>query len=225
MRKKIVIGHRGAPSIRIENSLEGVVEALKLGVDGVEVDVRVTKEDIPIAFHDQTTLRILGLDKLVNEMELDDLRCMSKIRGFTIPTIEDLLTIISDRTILVLDVKEWRAVEALTKLLGRLSSREVIIASFDHRIPLSIKGCIPWVKAGFILPLRPLSLSRITCEDVDCIFVKKDYIDRELLEEAFSLSLDVYAWVVNDKEEAEKLWTLGVHGIVTDMPEIFVAGD
>ncbi|MEM4576509.1 MAG: glycerophosphodiester phosphodiesterase [Candidatus Nezhaarchaeales archaeon] len=224
MRKKIVIGHRGAPSIKFENSLEGVVEALKLGVDGVEVDVRTTKEGIPIAFHDQTTSRILGIDKPVNEIGLDEIRCMGKIRGFTIPTIGGLLTVVSAETILVLDVKEWRAVEMLADLLRHLSNRKIIIASFDHRIPLTIKKAVPWVKAGLILSLRPLSLSRITCENVDCVFVKKDYIDCELLEEATSLGLDIYAWVVNDKEEAERLWSLGVCGVVTDTPQLFAIG-
>ena len=87
-----------------------------------------------------------------------------------------------------------------------------------------MKANVSWVKAGLIVSLRPLSASRLISDEVDCLFLRKDYVDGELIREVLDLGLDIYVWVVNDKVEAEKFWSLGVHGIVTDKPQLFVSG-
>lgn len=222
MRNKLVIGHRGAPSIKVENSLEGVVEALKLGVDGVEVDVRATKDGSLVAFHDQSLSRILGVNKLVSEVEFDYLRILGLARGFTVPTIEEVVGVVAGKAMIVLDVKELKAVKGLIGLLKGVERGEVVVSSFDHRIPLMVKREASFVEAGIILSARPLSLSRLLHEEVDHLFLKKDYVDLELLEEARDLGVSVHAWVVNDEEEAKRLWSMGVRGIVTDVPQLLV---
>jgi len=224
LRSRLVIGHRGAPSIKVENSLEGVVEALRLGVDGVEVDVRTTRDGSLVAFHDQSLSRILGVNKLVGEVEFDELRGLGQARGFTVPAIEEVLKAVAGKAMLVLDVKELKAVRGLIELLKGVEEGEVVVSSFDHRIPLMVKREVPFVEAGIILSARPLSLSRLLHEEVSYLFLRRDYVDPELLEEARGLEVSVCAWVVNDKGEAERLWSMGVRGIVTDVPQLFVSG-
>ncbi len=224
MRGKLVIGHRGAPSIMVENSLEGIVEALRLGADGVEVDVRATKDGSLVAFHDRSLLRVLGVNRLVSEVELDELRGLGRTRGFTVPTVEEVLEVVVGKAMIVLDVKELRAVRSLIELLRRDGGGEVVVSSFDHRIPLMVKREVPWAEAGIILSARPLSLSGLLHEEVDHLFLKKDYVDLELLEEAQSFEVPVHAWVVNDEEEAKHLWSMGVCGVVTDAPQLLVSG-
>jgi glycerophosphoryl diester phosphodiesterase len=224
LRSKLVIGHRGAPSIKVENSLEGIVEALRLGVDGVEVDVRTTKDGSLVAFHDKSLSRVLGVDELVSEVKLHELRSMGRAKGFTVPTIEEVMDAVTGKALVVLDVKELRAVKGLMELLKRIGRGEVVVSSFDHRIPLMIKRELPFVEAGIILSARPLSLSRLLHEEIGHLFLKRDYIDPELLEEARGLGVSVHAWVVNDEEEAKCFWSMGVCGIVTDVPQLLVSG-
>jgi len=222
LRSRLVIGHRGAPSLKVENSLEGVVEALRLGVDGVEVDVRATKDGSLVAFHDQSLSRILGVNRLVSEVEFDELRGLGLARGFTVPTIEEVVDVVVGKAMMVLDVKELRAVKGLIELLKRVGRGEVVVSSFDHRIPLMVKSEAPFVEAGIILSARPLSLSRLLHEEVSHLFLKKDYVDLELLEEARDLGVTVHVWVVNNEEEAERLWSMGARGMVTDLPQLLV---
>lgn len=223
MRSRLVIGHRGAPSINVENSLESVVEALRLGVDGVEVDVRTTKDGSLVAFHDKSLWRVLGVDKLVSEVELDELRGLGRAKGFTVPTIEEVVEVVADKAIIVLDVKELRAVRGLVELLSKTGEGEVVVSSFDHRIPLMIKREASFVEAGIILSARPLSLSGLLREEIGHLFLKRDYVDPELLEEARDLGVSVHAWVVNDEGEAERFWSMGVRGVVTDFPQLLVS--
>ena len=224
MRSRLVIGHRGVPSLKVENSLEGIVEALRLGVDGVEVDVRTTKDGSLVALHDQSLSRVLGVNKLVSEVGLDELRSLGSARGFTVPTIEEVVNVVANKAMIVLDVKELKAVGGLIELLKRVGRGEVVVSSFDHRIPLMVKKEVPFVEAGMILSARPLSLSGLLHEEVDHLFLKRDYVDLELLEEARDLGVSVHAWVVNDEREAERLWSMGVRGIVTDVPQLFISG-
>ncbi|RLF08120.1 MAG: hypothetical protein DRJ60_01075 [Thermoprotei archaeon] len=225
MRKGKVIGHRGAPSLKVENSLESIEEALKLNVDGIEVDVRSTKDGVPVAFHDANLSRILKVDKLLVETNLAELKALSKERGFTLPTLHDVLRLVGNKSMAVLDVKEWRVVDTLVKILHSLDDiGSIVVSSFDHRIPLYVKNEVSWVKAGLIVSLRPLSISRLVNDEVDCLFLRRDYADSELISEALDLGLQVYVWVINDKAEAERFWSLGVHGIVTDKPQLFVNG-
>jgi glycerophosphoryl diester phosphodiesterase len=223
LRSELVIGHRGAPSIKVENSLESIVEALRLGVDGVEVDVRATKDGSLVAFHDKSLSRVLGVDKLVSEVELNELRGLGQTRGFTVPTIEGVVEVVAGKALLVLDVKEWRAVKGLIELLRGARGGEVVVSSFDHRIPLMVKREVSFVEAGIILSARPLSLSRLLHEEVGHLFLKRDYVDLELLKEARDLGVSVHVWVVNDEEEAERFWSMGARGVVTDVPQRLVS--
>jgi len=225
LRRGKIIGHRGVPSLKVENSLESIEEALRLKVDGIEVDIRSTRDGVPIAFHDASLSRILKVDKLLSETNFSELKALCKERGFTLPTLHDVLRLVGTKSMLVLDVKEWRVVDALVEAFYSLTGvRDVVISSFDHRIPLRIKKEVSWVKAGLIVSLRPLSISKLVNNNVNCLFLRRDYADVELIREALDLGLQVYVWVVNDKAEAEKFWSLGVHGIVTDKPQLFVNG-
>ena len=55
-----IIGHRGASDDAPENTISSIKEAFKQGADGVEVDVRITKDGKVICMHDKTTLRTTG---------------------------------------------------------------------------------------------------------------------------------------------------------------------
>ncbi|MCS7139822.1 MAG: glycerophosphodiester phosphodiesterase [Candidatus Nezhaarchaeota archaeon] len=222
MKRGKVIAHRGVPSLKVENSLEGIEEALRLRVDGIEVDVRLTKDRIPIAFHDADMLRLFKINKLLKEVSLAEIKALSRRRGFTVPTLSEVLNLVGNKSMIVLDVKEWGVVDLMMRILHSSSAKDIVITSFDHRIPLKVKSEAPWVKVGFIVSFRPLSVSKLITDDVNCLFLKKDYADEELVNEAIDLGLEVYIWVINDVVNAERFWRLGVSGIVTDKPQLFV---
>ncbi|RLF09065.1 MAG: hypothetical protein DRJ62_07350 [Thermoprotei archaeon] len=220
-RARRIIAHRGASGLAPENTLNSIVRALQLGVDGVEVDVRALRDGVPIVFHDASLRRILRDDRMVCEVGLDEMKAMGRKLGLPIPTLREVLRVINGKAMLVIEVKEWRAVNGVVEeLRGTTTAMNVVISSFDHRIPLHIKAEVDWVKAGFIVSLRPLSLSKLVDECVDVVFVRKDYVDEELVREALELGLDLYAWVINDPVEAEEFWRLGVTGVVTDRPDL-----
>ncbi|MEG0260370.1 MAG: glycerophosphodiester phosphodiesterase family protein [Lysinibacillus sp.] len=69
-----VFAHRGASAYELENSLAAFTKARKLGADGIEIDVQLSKDGYPIVFHDQDLLRLAGRNKLVQDCTIDELQ-------------------------------------------------------------------------------------------------------------------------------------------------------
>ncbi|MEM4005488.1 MAG: glycerophosphodiester phosphodiesterase, partial [Desulfurococcaceae archaeon] len=63
-----VIGHRGAPMIYPENTISSIIKAIELKVDGVEVDVRSTWDNVLVLFHDEKLDRLIGVSKYLSEV-------------------------------------------------------------------------------------------------------------------------------------------------------------
>lgn len=64
----LVLGHRGVPEEHQENTMAGFKRVIALGLDGVELDVFLTKDDKLVVFHDLDTERLTGVPGLITEM-------------------------------------------------------------------------------------------------------------------------------------------------------------
>ena len=93
-----VFAHRGASAYALENTLSAFEKAWELGADGVELDIQVSKEGIPIVYHDPQLSRLAGSNKLVNECSLPQLQRFKLGKPWRrffstdkIPTFEEVL--------------------------------------------------------------------------------------------------------------------------------------
>ncbi len=68
IQKPLIIGHRGASALAPENTLAAFKKAIDDGADGIEFDVRLAADGIPVIIHDETLRRTGGIDRRVNEM-------------------------------------------------------------------------------------------------------------------------------------------------------------
>lgn len=69
-----VFAHRGASAYALENSFKAFEKALELGADGIEIDIQLSKEGIPVVYHDPQLSRLVGIKKRVNECTIDELQ-------------------------------------------------------------------------------------------------------------------------------------------------------
>ena len=112
----LVVAHRacwfdGAP----ENSLPAISECIRLGVDFVEIDVRLTADGIPVLFHDATVDRMTNGSGPINEFDLDGIRRLRLLSGAggkkavltheRIPTLQEALTLTKGNILVNLDIK------------------------------------------------------------------------------------------------------------------------
>jgi len=74
MKFPLIIGHRGAKVIAPENSLSGFKKVIELGINGVELDVHLTKDGKLIVFHDMDLKRVAGLKTPIKQLTLKELK-------------------------------------------------------------------------------------------------------------------------------------------------------
>ncbi|WP_032792402.1 glycerophosphodiester phosphodiesterase, partial [Streptomyces sp. W007] len=68
------VGHRGDPYLARENTLPSIVSALERGADAVEIDVRVTRDGVPVLLHDATLERLWGHDRRLDRLDHAELK-------------------------------------------------------------------------------------------------------------------------------------------------------
>jgi glycerophosphoryl diester phosphodiesterase len=134
----IVLGHRGAvhPTAP-ENTLASVDRALRQGADGVEVDVRVTADGIPVCLHDPTLLRTADDRREVSAVPYVDLPWVGSHR---IPRLSEVIDLVAGRGRLVIEVKSpsgehaplGEVVDAVAAVLRRHRTDHVTVSSFDR---------------------------------------------------------------------------------------------
>lgn len=129
------VAHRGLHSGGIpENSLAACREAIREGYT-VELDVRRTKDDVLVVFHDENLLRMTGQDRIVAESSFADLEgAFLSGTGERIPSLAGFLETAGGRTGLLIEVKPHGTPGMTETLLARALDRypgRFAIASFD----------------------------------------------------------------------------------------------
>ncbi|MEU6160801.1 glycerophosphodiester phosphodiesterase [Streptomyces sp. NPDC047130] len=97
-RPLIAVAHRGDPYRHRENTVPSLRSALERGADAVEVDVRLTRDGVPVLLHDRTLERLWGLDRPVASLTAAELRDLT---GERVPTLARALEATAGRRVLL----------------------------------------------------------------------------------------------------------------------------
>jgi len=172
--KPVIIGHRGQPLRYQENTLDGFKSVEKMGADGYELDIYKTKDDKLVVFHDDDTMRMTGVKKLIWESTYEELRQLNittKVRRgnrvYTfdkprkIPLLEAVLNATKHTNLLhYLEMKPsepQRGDDDLTEKTGKMVAqmvtrmglqRRAILVSFDFRKVHRVKKENPELTVG-----------------------------------------------------------------------------
>lgn len=239
-RAPLVVGHRGAARSAPENTLAGFRRAAELGADAVELDAKLTADGVVVCHHDRTLERTTSGQGRVLDWTWESLRRLdagshfgAAFAGEPIPSLEQVFGDLGHQLLFNVELTNYgspsdRLPEAVLGLVGRFGlERRVLVSSFNTialrrsarlrpRLPLALllrkdQGPIRRTVFPWIAPHEALSLgdSLVTAEGV-----------RRLLRHRRR----VFVWTVNDPERARYLLSLGVHGLITDQPEVLRTG-
>jgi glycerophosphoryl diester phosphodiesterase len=143
------IAHRGASKDRPQNTLAAFDEALRQRCDAIELDLQLSRDAVPVVYHDSTLVRAGGGRRRVASLSFDELRRLesgsSRTPGdphWRIPALDEVIERYASRTHLLLEIKLQRpreATRALTRLVvdrvGRLAGhRPVFLLCFDREV-------------------------------------------------------------------------------------------
>ena len=222
----LVIGHLGARGHLAENTLPSIAKALELGVDGIEIDVfRCASEEL-VVFHDQTLEKLTNATGYIEQLDLDSIRNIEVLNGFTIPTLEEVLNLINGRAMLNIELKGSQTAILTDQMLQTFfeketwSAEKILISSFDWeelKLFYEVNQKVPIAILTEDDPLDALPIAK----ELNAVAINPNYksLNKENLTKIHKKGLKIYPWTVNQPEEISALLALGVDGIITDFPE------
>jgi glycerophosphoryl diester phosphodiesterase len=226
----ISLAHRGVPFVAPENTIisYSIAQGLK---SGIELDVRISRDGVPVCIHDPTLERTTDGTGLVRSHTLQELKRLDaggwfgdQFSGEHIPTLEEALAIMTEIPIAV-EVKcpgtEHLIVEAIEKTH---TVRNAFVFDTVDSIDGTkrIKALNPEVRTAVCCLCRAdyIGLKESGFEHIDGIWgwVYSGWLTKQQVDEIHSDGLKVYATTVNRKEDFLRLIQCGVDGICTDHP-------
>jgi len=225
----LIIAHRGASGCELENTKESLQKAIEMKVDMVEFDVSVTKDGVPVLFHDNRLFRLSRKVFRLRKLEFKDIKnyiLKKKINGAihksSIITFEDALSILSNIKINV-ELKP-SSLGHEKKILEILSEKGLkhksIISSFDFEIIKNIKKIDSEVKIGYLASYYwKKKLDKISSIGGYSINPHYMFITKKNVEEAHKQGLKVYAYPSNTIKSMRNLIEANVDGIITNYPD------
>lgn len=241
-KNPLLISHRGAHREAPENSRSGFEIALEYGVDGIETDVQLTRDGIPVLFHDVTTYRITGRRKRISSYTFDELKAYNLGEEGTcekIPTLAKTLELFGGRTFLLIEIKSGRndrltgrsqdLADTVVAEIARLSSgfqEKIRILSFDPDVLERVNRLAPRLKCvlnangrgSWCVTCGDLMGSRVFMEFLSALCLEKKSLSPDMVKWAHDRGLEILTYCCNTRSQVERALALGVDGIMTDRP-------
>jgi glycerophosphoryl diester phosphodiesterase len=228
-----IIAHRGYSARAPENTLPAIELALAHAADGLEFDIQVTADGVPVVIHDETVDRTTDGSGAVAGMELRPLQRLDAggwfeagFAGTRIPTLEEVLARTTGRLRrLYPELKGVRSaadVERIASLLTAYHAPPAItVLAFDWTWLRVLRTFDPALAAGFSVEDaahfdaalgQAASFGNAVVSPAYRLLVERP--DR--IEAARGAGVELVAWTVNDAEAAKLLVGLGVGRLITD---------
>lgn len=225
MATPLIFAHRGASAERPENTLAAFRRALALKVDGIELDVHVTRDGVPVVFHDDDLRRLTGEPGRIAARSWREVQRL-RVRGAEpIPRLVDVLRLTRGRCIVQIEIKAGVPVAPVVRAVKAARAMEwVVLASFSVGLVRDARRLAPTVPRMLISDGKRscASLARqlAACDaagiSVDHRAIRSAGWVRWFQTRGFS----VWSWTVNDARTARRLAGWGVGAWLGDNPAL-----
>jgi glycerophosphoryl diester phosphodiesterase len=235
-----IIAHRGASWDAPENTLAAVLLAWQQGADAVEADFRLTGDGQIVATHDDSTLRIGGIDLRVHERSLAELRDLdfgrwkgARFERERIPTLTELLATVPAGKRFYIEIKcgaEIAEPLAATIRDSGIAEEQIVLICFSAAVLTAIRRLIPKSPTYLVAEFLRDPHMGVWYPDAETIVAEAAHakltgvdlmaarVDRELAQRVREAQLDLCVWTVDSPDEARRLIDLGVRRITTNRP-------
>jgi len=241
--KPMVIAHRGGALESTENTIGAFQRAVKIGADGIETDIRLTRDGIVVVYHDDYFGRVEGLPerqrtRLISDLTYSEVSAQTLIpvgddNGTRrVPTLPELLNNVKS-VLLNIELKRCaRFDDLVNKTIGTLRGfpelDRVVLEIPDLETAQKVRSAIgPRLK----LHINPgydssvpftQSLERVLKFKPHSVSVSFRKLSREIVELAHAAGVEVWVWTVNSPDIAQAMALLGVDAIKTDKPTMLL---
>ena len=232
-------GHRGASYDAPANTIPAFELAADSGADGIELDVMLSRDGVPVVIHDETVDSTTDGHGPVSGFTLAELKALDaggykgpQYAGARIPTLEEVFEAVGQRLLINIELKGLSArADGLEAQVAGLIARHgmdarVIISSFNPIRLRRFRQAAPHIPIGFLhmpqtpLPLRWLLGALLIGLPREADHPQQTAVTASYLARMHAQGQRVNTWVVNDPARMAALRDLGVDLIMTDRPDV-----
>ncbi|MBM6972395.1 MULTISPECIES: glycerophosphodiester phosphodiesterase family protein [Lactobacillus] len=218
MTETIIFAHRGLPVKFAENSLEGFRYAAKHGAEGVEFDVHMTKDKVPVVMHDEEIDRTTDGSGYIKDYTLNEIRKFHLKNGEPVPMLRELFEILQDKDLYInLEFKtnkiHDKGIEAIVLALVKEYRfvHPIIFSSFNYQTLKNCQQIDPHRQYCFLTKVPVIFPQR---------FVRKNHFAAIHPHWYLPSKITQRIWTVDNPKLAKKYMKRGVAGIFTNNFEL-----
>jgi len=231
------IAHRGASGFAPENTLAAFRKALELGVDGIELDVRLTADERLVVVHDATLDRATDRSGRVAELTLKDLRLADAgarfhpaYKGQRIPTLEEALEDIPSNIRVFVEIKVAEAARPAARTVKGLGREDrAVLISFLGEALRTVREEDPALQVGFLVE-DPLvqgddeengraMLARARSLGTSLLGIHWEMATGPCIRAVHQEGGKVWAWAPDEPQDLARLARDGIDGIASNFPD------
>ncbi|MGP5726624.1 glycerophosphodiester phosphodiesterase [Arthrobacter rhombi] len=234
----MAFAHRGESLDGGENTMEAFGAAIDRGFGYLELDVHTTRDGVVVVFHDEELDRVSDGTGAIADHDYAELAAV-RVSGRRIPRFEEVLAAWPDARLNV-DIKDEASVAPFANLINKYAAHDrVLVASFSdarrHRVlrlleapTASSPGLVTIVLAVLLSKVGSFALLRRRLRGIAALQVPERQgplrvITPRFLAQAHRAGIHVHVWVVNDRQDMDRLLDLGVDGVMTDRADVLAA--
>lgn len=223
MRTVTAVAHRGDPYRARENTIDSLRSALRRGADAVEIDVRLTRDRLPVLLHDETLNRLWGHDRPLRSLSSDEVKGLT---GGGVPTLAEALGATGDTRIMV-DLPgpvDEKAVREIVDVVRACGAQERVYYCAGAPAMLTVRAVDPAAEIALtwttLAPPRPALLDAVRPRWLNYRF---GLADRDLVARVHRDGLLVSVWTPDTRRTMRRLLAAGVDSVTTNRIDTLVA--
>lgn len=245
--KRLVIAHRGNSMHAPEDTMESLRQGMALGADGLEFDVRLSADGVPVLMHDPMLDRTTDGTGPVAARTAAELRTLDagyrftrdgghthpyRGRGIQVPTLDEALETFPGVPCII-EIKAPEATEPFIRVVERHGAKDrLLIGSFSSEAHARLEGrgfhitaskpAITWLFLRALTPLGPGAVTYQACS-VPTIWKRLPIPVLRIARLLRKRGIPTHCWTINDPRVARRLWDGGVNAILSDDPGTMLA--
>ncbi|MFF6998100.1 glycerophosphodiester phosphodiesterase [Streptomyces sp. NPDC008313] len=216
MRTVTAVAHRGDPYRVRENTIASLRSALGRGADVVEIDVRLTRDGVPVLLHDETLERLWELERPLLSLSA------AEVRGLTadgVPTLVDALEATGDARLMIdlPGAPDVRAVRRVVGVIRECGAAERVYYCAGAAAMLAVRAADPAAEIALtwtsLAPPRPAVLDAVRPRWLNYRFT---LVDRALTARVHRGGHLLSVWTPDTRRSMRRLLDMGVDSITTN---------
>lgn len=229
-REQVTItAHRGSAFLAPENTRSAIERSIQDGADYIEIDVRQTRDGVPVLWHDADMRRVFGLDGKISDLTLAEARQRDAGSWFgkqfadeRILTLDEAIDITRGRARLYVDIKPDPATPDLTaNVIERLQAANAVegtvVAAAEWQVLAEVREREPRLRTAL---LAQFIVGPLWQERFDILGLRQNRVNPATVARSKADGNELHVWTVNSPRAMARFIDMGVDNIITDRPGV-----